>query len=162
MTTPTDDTPESSDLAQERAVIEALRSVPQATDEIREAHIFAALNAFSTTASRRPPQWLSIAAASVVLVAGGAIAGRALSGGSPSPDQQIIRNETIATTIAPASAPAQAAACMAQMKDVTYISSTLVAGIEIALLLKTNNTLLAIRTNDCAEIGSLDISDTAP
>ncbi|MSO59725.1 MAG: hypothetical protein EXQ63_05305 [Ilumatobacteraceae bacterium] len=166
MTTPSDNTPESSDFsaessdfASERAALEALRSVPLATDEMRDAHISAALDAFTTTARRRPPQWLSIAAASVVLVAGGGLAGRALSSGSRDPKQQITRNTTLATTIAPAPA---LAACMMTMNDATYISTTIVNGVEIALFLNTDNSLLAVRINDCAEVGSLDISGTAP
>ncbi len=159
MTTPSDNTPESSDLISERAVIEALRSVPQATDETREAHIFTALSALSGTTHRRPPKWLSVAAASVVLVAGGALAGRALSDDTGNPDQLITRNEAIATTVERAGVTV---ACMAKMQDATYISTTLVSGIEIALFLDANNALLAIRLSDCAEIGSLDISNSAP
>lgn len=159
MTTPIDDTPESSDLAQERAVIDALRSVPRATDDVRDAHISAALGAFTATARRRPPQWLSLAAASVVLVAGGGLAGRALSNGSDQPGQQITRNSAVGTTIAPSPA---LAACIATMKNATYLSTATVDGVDIALFLNTNNSLLAVRLADCAEIARLDISNTTP
>lgn len=159
MTTPIDDTPESSDLAQERAVIDALRSVPRATDDVRDAHISAALGAFTATARRRPPQWLSLAAASVVLVAGGGLAGRALSNGSDQPGQQITRNSAVGTTIAPSPA---LAACITTMKNATYLSTATVDGVDIALFLNTNNSLLAVRLADCAEIARLNISNTTP
>jgi len=159
MTTPIDDTPESSDLAQERAVIDALRSVPRATDAVRDAHISAALGAFTATARRRPPQWLSIAAASVVLVAGGGLAGRALSNGSDQPGQQITRNSAVSTTSTPTPA---LAACITTMKNATYLSTATVNGVDLALFLNTNNSLLAVRIADCTEIASLDISNTTP
>ena len=157
MTTPTNDTPESSDFAQERAVIDALRSVPRATDAVRDAHISAALGAFTATARRRPPQWLSIAAASVVLVAGGGLAGRALGNGSDQPGQQITRNSAVGTTIAPA-----LAACITTMKNATYRSTTTVNGVDLALFLNVNKSLLAVRIADCTEIARLDISSTTP
>ena len=157
MTTPIDDTPESSDFAQERAVIDALRSVPRATDAVRDAHISVALGAFTATARRRPPQWLSLAAASVVLVAGGGLAGRALGNGSDQPGQQITRNSAVGTTIAPV-----LAACITTIKNATYLSTTTVNGVDLALFLNTNNSLLAVRITDCTEIASLDISSTTP
>jgi hypothetical protein len=48
------------------------------------------------------------------------------------------------------------------MKNATYLSTATVNGVDIALFLNTNNSLLAVRIADCTEIASLDISSTTP
>ena len=93
----------------------------------------------------------------MVLVAGGGLAGRALGNGSDQPGQQITRNSAVGTTIAPA-----LAACITTMKNATYLSTTTVNGVDLALFLNVNKSLLAVRIADCTEIASLDISSTTP
>ena len=77
-----------------------LRDVPLNSSEVRDAHITSALAEIQVGTVRKRPLWLGIAAASVVLLAGGAIAGRITADNPVGPSLAAdIPNATITTPI---------------------------------------------------------------
>ena len=66
-------------------IVALLRDVPLSSSNVRDAHITQALAELHGSSRRSVPTWLSVAAASLALVAGGALVGRITANDAASP-----------------------------------------------------------------------------
>lgn len=116
-----------------------LRDVPLSSSEVRDAHITSALAEMKVGSARKRPLWLGVAAASVVLLAGGAIAGRITADNPVGPSLAAdISNTTVTTPIKSAlpttCAPTKKAFTFvgrAMVKDQARVIFSTTAGLEV-------------------------------
>lgn len=143
-------------------IVAALRSVTPADATTREAHINAALDEvrdWSATSTGRfssgtlasgtsgPRWWMSVAAVSVALLAGGAFIGRA----SVESDPSALRNSAPTTTVVKATAPTP---CAEELGTATFVGTFTVAGQERIIAADDVNVYFYL-ASDCSLIGSI-------
>jgi hypothetical protein len=104
-------------------IVALLRDVPLSSSEVRDAHITSALAEIQVGSARKKPLWLGIAAASVVLLAGGAIAGRITANNPVGPSLAADVPSTTVTTPIKSSLPT---ACAPAKKDFTFVGRAMV------------------------------------
>jgi hypothetical protein len=100
-----------------------LRDVPLSSSEVRDTHITSALAEIQAKSARKRPLWLGIAAASVVLLAGGAVAGRITANNPVGPSLAAnIPNTTVTIPIK----SSLATTCAPTKKDFTFVGRAMV------------------------------------
>lgn len=138
-------------------IVAALRAVAPADATTREAHIAAALDEvrdWSTTSAGRlatgtsgPRWWMSVAAVSVALLAGGAFIGRA----SVESDPTTMRNSAPTSSVVKATAPTP---CAEQLGTATFVGTFTVAGQERIIAADDANVYFYL-ASDCSLIGTI-------
>jgi hypothetical protein len=106
-------------------IVALLRDVPLSSSEVRDAHITGALASIQTTSRRAIPLWLSVAAATVVLVAGGAIAGRI---SVDNPVTPTFASEIPGTTVTTPIKSSLPTTCVPTKKEFIFVGRTEVKG----------------------------------
>lgn len=96
-------------------IVAALRDLPAASNEVRDAHIAEALAHVSSSISRQSPRrWLAVAAALIVLVGSSAL----YSSLSPSTDSTVSPRNGAVTTV-----PIKGSVCGADLADYTIVGT---------------------------------------
>lgn len=96
-------------------IVAALRDLPAASNEVRDAHIAEALAHVSPSISRQSPRrWLAVAAALIVLVGSSAL----YSSLSPSTDSTVSPRNGAVTTV-----PIKGSVCGADLADYTIVGT---------------------------------------
>ncbi len=96
-------------------IVAALRDLPAASNEVRDAHIAEALAHVSPSISRQSPRrWLAVAAALIVLVGSSAL----YSSLSPSTDSTVRPRNGAVTTV-----PIKGSVCGADLADYTIVGT---------------------------------------
>lgn len=104
-------------------IVALLRDVPLSSSEVRDAHITSALAELQVGSARKKPLWLGIAAASVVLLAGGAIAGRITANNPVGPS---LAADISSTTVTIPLKSSLATTCAPTKKDFTFVGRAMV------------------------------------
>lgn len=129
-------------------IVAALRDLPAASNEIRDAHITEALSHISPSVSQRSPQrsprrWLAVAAALAVLVGGNAL----YASLSPSTDSTVSPRNDAVTTV-----PTKGSVCDAGLAGYTIVGTYSFAG-SVREVLTSKQNLVVVDQTSCAELG---------
>ena len=140
-------------------IVAALRDLPAASNEIRDAHIAEALSHISPSVSQRsaqrsprrsPRRWLAVAAALAVLVGGNAL----YASLSPSTDSNVTpRNGVVTTTV-----PVKGSVCGANLADYTIVGAYSSAGSVQEVWSSKQDLVVAVQTS-CAPLGTFTHPD---
>jgi hypothetical protein len=104
-------------------IVNLLRDVPLSSSDVRDAHITQALAEIQVGTPRKRPFWLGIAAASVVLLAGGAVAGRISANNPVGPS---LAADISSTTVGTPIKSVLPTTCAPTKKDFTFVGRTTV------------------------------------
>jgi hypothetical protein len=129
-------------------IVAALRDLPAASNEIRDAHITEALSHISPSVSqpsaqRSPRRWLAVAAALAVLVGGNAL----YASLSPSTDSTVSPRNSTVTTV-----PTKGSVCDASLAGYTIVGTYSFAG-SVREVLTSKQNLVVVDQTSCAELG---------
>ena len=129
-------------------IVAALRDLPAASNEIRDAHITEALSHISPSVSqpsaqRSPRRWLAVAAALAVLVGGNAL----YASLSPSTDSTVSPRNDAVTTV-----PTKGSVCDASLAGYTIVGTYSFAG-SVREVLTSKQNLVVVDQTSCAELG---------
>ena len=129
-------------------IVAALRDLPAASNEIRDAHITEALSHISPSVSqpsaqRSPRRWLAVAAALAVLVGGNAL----YASLSPSTDSTVSPRNSTVTTV-----PTKGSVCDASLAGYTIVGTYSFAG-SVREVWTSKQNLVVVDQTSCAELG---------
>ena len=129
-------------------IVAALRDLPAASNEIRDAHIAEALSHISPSVSqpsaqRSPRRWLAVAAALAVLVGGNAL----YASLSPSTDSTVSPRNSTVTTV-----PTKGSVCDASLAGYTIVGTYSFAG-SVREVWTSKQNLVVVDQTSCAELG---------
>jgi hypothetical protein len=129
-------------------IVAALRDLPAASNEIRDAHITEALSHISPSVSqpsaqRSPRRWLAVAAALAVLVGGNAL----YASLSPSTDSTVSPRNDAVTTV-----PTKGSVCDAGLAGYTIVGAYSFAG-SVREVWTSKQNLVVVDQTSCAELG---------
>jgi hypothetical protein len=129
-------------------IVAALRDLPAASNEIRNAHIAEALSHISPSVSqpsaqRSPRRWLAVAAALAVLVGGNAL----YASLSPSTVSNVSPRNSTVTTV-----PTKGSVCDASLAGYTIVGTYSFAG-SVREVLTSKQNLVVVDQTSCAELG---------
>jgi hypothetical protein len=129
-------------------IVAALRDLPAASNEIRDAHITEALSHISPSVSqpsaqRSPRRWLAVAAALAVLVGGNAL----YASLSPSTDSTVSPRNDAVTTV-----PTKGSVCDAGLAGYTIVGTYSFAG-SVREVWTSKQNLVVVDQTSCAELG---------
>jgi hypothetical protein len=129
-------------------IVAALRDLPAASNEIRDAHITEALSHISPSVSqpsaqRSPRRWLAVAAALAVLVGGNAL----YASLSPSTDSTVSPRNDAVTTV-----PTKGSVCDASLAGYTIVGTYSFAG-SVREVWTSKQNLVVVDQTSCAELG---------
>ena len=129
-------------------IVAALRDLPAASNEIRDAHITEALSHISPSVSQRsaqrsPRRWLAVAAALAVLVGGNAL----YASLSPSTDSTVSPRNDAVTTV-----PTKGSVCDAGLAGYTIVGTYSFAG-SVREVWTSKQNLVVVDQTSCAELG---------
>ena len=129
-------------------IVAALRDLPAASNEIRDAHIAEALSHISPSVSQRsaqrsPRRWLAVAAALAVLVGGNAL----YASLSPSTDSTVSPRNDAVTTV-----PTKGSVCDAGLAGYTIVGTYSFAG-SVREVWTSKQNLVVVDQTSCAELG---------
>jgi hypothetical protein len=125
-------------------IVAALRDLPAASNEIRDAHIAEALAYVSPSVARRSPRrWLAVAAALVVLVGGNAL----YASLSPSTVSNVSPRNSAVTTV-----PTKGSLCGADLADYTIVGTYSFAG-SVREVWTSKQNLVVVDQTSCTQIG---------
>jgi hypothetical protein len=131
-------------------IVAALRDLPAASNEIRDAHITEALSHISPSVSqpsaqRSPRRWLAVAAALAVLVGGNAL----YASLSPSTDSTVSPRNSTVTTV-----PTKGSVCDASLAGYTIVGTYSFAG-SVREVWTSKQNLVVVDQTSCAELGTI-------
>ena len=131
-------------------IVAALRDLPAASNEIRDAHIAEALSHISPSVSQRsaqrsPRRWLAVAAALAVLVGGNAL----YASLSPSTDSTVSPRNDAVTTV-----PTKGSVCDAGLAGYTIVGTYSFAG-SVREVWTSKQNLVVVDQTSCAELGTI-------
>ena len=131
-------------------IVAALRDLPAASNEIRDAHIAEALSHISPSVSQRsaqrsPRRWLAVAAALAVLVGGNAL----YASLSPSTDSTVSPRNSTVTTV-----PTKGSVCDASLAGYTIVGTYSFAG-SVREVWTSKQNLVVVDQTSCAELGTI-------
>ena len=131
-------------------IVAALRDLPAASNEIRDAHIAEALSHISPSVSQRsaqrsPRRWLAVAAALAVLVGGNAL----YASLSPSTDSTVSPRNSAVTTV-----PTKGSVCDAGLAGYTIVGTYSSAG-SVREVWTSKQNLVVVDQTSCAEVGTI-------
>ena len=129
-------------------IVAALRDLPAASNEIRNAHITEALSHISPSVSqpsaqRSPRRWLAVAAALAVLVGGNAL----YASLSPSTDSTVSPRNDAVTTV-----PIKGSVCGEDLAGYTIVGTYSSAG-SVREVWTSKQNLVVVDQTSCAELG---------
>ena len=129
-------------------IVAALRDLPAASNEIRDAHIAEALSHISPSVSQRsaqrsPRRWLAVAAALAVLVGGNAL----YASLSPSTDSTVSPRNSTVTTV-----PIKGSVCGEDQAGYTIVGTYSFAG-SVREVWTSKQNLVVVDQTSCAELG---------
>ena len=131
-------------------IVAALRDLPAASNQIRDAHIAEALSHISPSVSQRsaqrsPRRWLAVAAALAVLVGGNAL----YASLSPSTDSTVSPRNSAVTTV-----PTKGSVCDAGLAGYTIVGTYSFAG-SVREVWTSKQNLVVVDQTSCAEVGTI-------
>jgi len=131
-------------------IVAALRDLPAASNEIRDAHIAEALSHISPSVSQRsaqrsPRRWLAVAAALAVLVGGNAL----YASLSPSTDSTVSPRNSAVTTV-----PTKGSVCDAGLAGYTIVGTYSSAG-SVREVWTSKQNLVVVDQTSCASLGTV-------
>mgnify|MGYP000327117440 CR=1 FL=1 len=127
-------------------IVAALRDLPAASNEIRDAHIAEALAYVSPSVARRSPRrWLAVAAALAVLVGGNAL----YASLSPSTDSTVSPRNSAVTTV-----PTKGSVCDAGLAGYTIVGTYSSAG-SVREVWTSKQNLVVVDQTSCAQLGTV-------
>ena len=131
-------------------IVAALRDIPAASNEIRDAHIAEALSHISPSVSQRsaqrsPRRWLAVAAALAVLVGGNAL----YASLSPSTDSTVSPRNSAVTTV-----PTKGSVCDAGLAGYTIVGTYSSAG-SVREVWTSKQNLVVVDQTSCAQLGTI-------
>ena len=131
-------------------IVAALRDLPAASNEIRDAHIAEALSHISPSVSQRsaqrsPRRWLAVAAALAVLVGGNAL----YASLSPSTDSTVSPRNSAVTTV-----PAKGSVCDAGLAGYTIVGTYSSVG-SVREVWTSKQNLVVVDQTSCAQLGTI-------
>ena len=131
-------------------IVAALRDLPAASNEIRDAHITEALSHISPSVSqpsaqRSPRRWLAVAAALAVLVGGNAL----YASLSPSTDSTVSPRNDAVTTV-----PIKGSVCGEDLAGYTIVGTYSSAG-SVREVWTSKQNLVVVDQTSCAELGTI-------
>ena len=125
-------------------IVAALRDLPAASNEIRDAHIAEALAYVSPSVARRSPRrWLAVAAALAVLVGGNAL----YASLSPSTDSTVSPRNSAVTTV-----PTKGSVCEAGLAGYTIVGTYSSAG-SVREVWTSKQNLVVVDQTSCTQLG---------
>ena len=125
-------------------IVAALRDLPAASNEIRDAHIAEALAYVSPSVARRSPRrWLAVAAALAVLVGGNAL----YASLSPSTDSTVSPRNDAVTTV-----PIKGSVCDAGLAGYTIVGTYSSAG-SVREVWTSKQNLVVVDQTSCTQLG---------
>ena len=129
-------------------IVAALRDLPAASNQIRDAHIAEALSHISPSVSqpsaqRSPRRWLAVAAALAVLVGGNAL----YASLSPSTGSTVSPRNDAVTTV-----PTKGSVCDAGLAGYTIVGTYSFAG-SVREVWTSKQNLVVVDQTSCAELG---------
>ena len=131
-------------------IVAALRDLPAASNQIRDAHIAEALSHISPSVSQRsaqrsPRRWLAVAAALAVLVGGNAL----YASLSPSTDSTVSPRNSAVTTV-----PTKGSVCDAGLAGYTIVGTYSSAG-SVREVWTSKQNLVVVDQPSCAQLGTI-------
>ena len=131
-------------------IVAALRDLPAASNEIRDAHITEALSHISPSVSqpsaqRSPRRWLAVAAALAVLVGGNAL----YASLSPSTDSTVSPRNDAVTTV-----PIKGSVCGEDLAGYTIVGTYSSAG-SVREVWTSKQNLVVVDQTSCAQLGTI-------
>ena len=127
-------------------IVAALRDLPAASNEIRDAHIAEALSHISpSVAQRSPRRWLAVAAALAVLVGGNAL----YASLSPSTDSTVSPRNSAVTTV-----PTKGSVCDAGLAGYTIVGTYSSVG-SVREVWTSKQNLVVVDQTSCAQLGTI-------
>ena len=131
-------------------IVAALRDLPAASNEIRDAHIAEALSHISPSVSQRsaqrsPRRWLAVAAALAVLVGGNAL----YASLSPSTDSTVSPRNSAVTTV-----PTKGSVCDAGLAGYTIVGTYSSVG-SVREVWTSKQNLVVVDQTSCAQLGTI-------
>ena len=131
-------------------IVAALRDLPAASNELRDAHIAEALSHISPSVSQRsaqrsPRRWLAVAAALAVLVGGNAL----YASLSPSTDSTVSPRNSAVTTV-----PTKGSVCEAGLAGYTIVGTYSSAG-SVREVWTSKQNLVVVDQTSCAQLGTI-------
>ena len=131
-------------------IVAALRDLPAASNQIRDAHIAEALSHISPSVSQRsaqrsPRRWLAVAAALAVLVGGNAL----YASLSPSTDSTVSPRNSAVTTV-----PTKGSVCEAGLAGYTIVGTYSSAG-SVREVWTSKQNLVVVDQTSCAQLGTI-------
>ena len=131
-------------------IVAALRDLPAASNQIRDAHIAEALSHISPSVSQRsaqrsPRRWLAVAAALAVLVGGNAL----YASLSPSTDSTVSPRNSAVTTV-----PTKGSVCDAGLAGYTIVGTYSSAG-SVREVWTSKQNLVVVDQTSCAQLGTI-------
>ena len=131
-------------------IVAALRDLPAASNEIRDAHIAEALSHISPSVSQRsaqrsPRRWLAVAAALAVLVGGNAL----YASLSPSTDSTVSPRNSAVTTV-----PTKGSVCDAGLAGYTIVGTYSFAG-SVREVWTSKQNLVVVDQTSCTQLGTI-------
>ena len=131
-------------------IVAALRDLPAASNEIRDAHIAEALSHISPSVSQRsaqrsPRRWLAVAAALAVLVGGNAL----YASLSPSTDSTVSPRNDAVTTV-----PIKGSVCGEDLAGYTIVGTYSFAG-SVREVWTSKQNLVVVDQTSCAQLGTI-------
>ena len=131
-------------------IVAALRDLPAASNEIRDAHIAEALSHISPSVSQRsaqrsPRRWLAVAAALAVLVGGNAL----YASLSPSTDSTVSPRNSAVTTV-----PTKGSVCDAGLAGYTIVGTYSSVG-SVREVWTSKQNLVVVDQTSCAQLGTV-------
>jgi hypothetical protein len=131
-------------------IVAALRDLPAASNEIRDAHIAEALSHISPSVSQRsaqrsPRRWLAVAAALAVLVGGNAL----YASLSPSTDSTVSPRNSTVTTV-----PIKGSVCGEDQAGYTIVGTYSSAG-SVREVWTSKQNLVVVDQTSCAQLGTI-------
>jgi hypothetical protein len=131
-------------------IVAALRDLPAASNEIRDAHIAEALSHISPSVSQRsaqrsPRRWLAVAAALAVLVGGNAL----YASLSPSTGSTVSPRNDAVTTV-----PTKGSVCDAGLAGYTIVGTYSFAG-SVREVWTSKQNLVVVDQTSCAQLGTV-------
>ena len=125
-------------------IVAALRDLPAASNEVRDAYIAEALAHVSPSISRQSPRrWLAVAAALVVLVGGNAL----YASLSPSTDSTVSPRNGAVTSV-----PIKGSVCGEDLPGYTIVGTYSSVGSEQEVWTSTQN-LVVVDQTSCTQLG---------